>query len=70
MVFSDWKTIDTAPDSAAVETKIEDADGMRNVQCLVKRGALWWLPDGSMYVYYRPTHWRALTHQTELKHGD
>lgn len=21
---------------------------------------LWWLPDGSMYVYFTPTHWRPL----------
>ena len=22
------------------------------------RGRLWFFPDGSMYVYYTPTHWR------------
>lgn len=21
---------------------------------------LWWLPDGSMYVYFVPTHWREI----------
>jgi len=31
----------------------------RSVQPL-KRGAgnLWFTPDGTMYVYYEPTHWR------------
>jgi hypothetical protein len=22
---------------------------------------MWWFPDGSMYVYYTPTHWKPLT---------
>jgi len=21
---------------------------------------MWWLPDGSMYVYFTPTHWREI----------
>lgn len=47
-----------APDGVLVETKIEDANGVRNVQKLTRRGSLWWIPEGSMYVYYEPTHWR------------
>lgn len=27
---------------------------------LVRRGRLWWLADGSMYVYYTPDLWRPL----------
>jgi len=27
---------------------------------LRRRGNLWWLPDGSMYVYYTPRLWRPL----------
>lgn len=23
-----------------------------------RSGNLWFVPDGSMYVYYRPTHWK------------
>lgn len=38
-------------------TKIDDADGIRNEQELKLVGKLWFLPDGSMYVYYTPTHW-------------
>lgn len=41
-----------------VLTKIDDADGCRNEQPLKRRGPLWFKPDGSMYVYYSPTHWK------------
>ena len=54
----DWQPIEAAPDGVPVETKIENDRGIRNEQLLVKRGNLWWFVDGSMYVYYRPTHWR------------
>lgn len=27
---------------------------------LRRSGRLWWLPDGSMYVYYVPKMWRPL----------
>lgn len=62
--MSEWQTIDTAPLDVEILTKIDDHDGVRNVGTLVQRrndGAarsLWWFPDGSMYVYYVPTHWR------------
>lgn len=56
----EWFHVDDVPppEKVTVETKIDDSDGVRNVQKLRKRGSLWWLEDGSMYVYYRPTHWR------------
>ena len=41
-----------------VETKIDDKNGIRNIQNLIYEKNLWWFPDFSMYVYYRPTHWR------------
>lgn len=41
-----------------VETKISDEQGERNIQQLKRRGNLWFIPDGSMYVYYTPTHWK------------
>lgn len=41
-----------------VETKIDDKDGLRNVACLKRVNGLWLFPDDSMYIYYRPTHWR------------
>lgn len=53
-----WNTIDTAPAEEVVLTKIDDDDGVRNVQALKRSGRLWFVPDGSMYVYYTPTHWR------------
>ena len=45
-------------DRALVDTKIDDDEGVRNEQQLRRQGALWFFPDFSMYVYYRPTHWR------------
>lgn len=29
-------------------------------QALKRQGNLWYLPDGSMYVYYTPIKWRYL----------
>lgn len=48
------------PGGLDVETKIYDEHGERNVQVLQRKGRLWFFPDGSMYVYYTPTHWREL----------
>ena len=56
--MSNWQRIETAPEGIEVETKINDGNGVRNEQSLVKHGSLWWFPSGKMYVYYRPTHWR------------
>lgn len=39
-------------------TKVDDEKGVRNEQELKRQGNLWFVPDGSMYVYYTPTHWR------------
>lgn len=43
-----------------VDTKIDDENGVKNEAKLKRGGAgsLWFTPDGGMYVYYRPTHWR------------
>lgn len=27
---------------------------------LLYRGGMWWIPDGSMYVYYVPEYWREV----------
>lgn len=48
------------PDDEVVETKIDDGRGVRNVTTLKRMNGLWWFPDGSMYVYYSPTHWRRV----------
>jgi len=55
-----WQPIETAPENEVVMTLISDEQGIRNEQTLKRRGRLWWFPDGSMYVYYTPTHWRKL----------
>lgn len=56
-----WKLItkESPPKNMVVKTKIDDANGVRNEQELKWDGKFWWLPDGSMYVYYTPTHWRC-----------
>lgn len=41
-----------------VLTKIDDEKGERNKQILKRQGKLWFHADGSMYVYYTPTHWK------------
>lgn len=48
------------PEHEVVETKIDDGKGCRNVGRLYRYKGLWFLPDGSMYVYYTPTHWRRI----------
>jgi hypothetical protein len=48
------------PENVPVMTKIDDDKGCRNVQPLKRCGRLWFFADGSMYVYYTPTHWRPL----------
>ena len=58
--MDDWQPIATAPERVEVMTIIADERGPRNEQSLVRKGNLWWVPDGRMYVYYDPTHWRPL----------
>lgn len=52
-----------APEGVLVETKIDDAQGVRCVQHLSRSGRLWFA--GNMYVYYEPTHWREIDHAQE-----
>lgn len=56
----DWRIIASAPENVVLMTKIDDAQGVRNEARLIRKGNLWWHEDGSMYVYYRPTHWSPL----------
>ena len=49
------------PNGEVVETKIDDNTGEpRNFAKLKRYNNLWFLEDGSMYVYYVPTHWRGV----------
>ena len=48
------------PEKQVVDTMISDIGGERNHQQLKRQGRLWFYPDGSMYVYYTPTHWSEL----------
>lgn len=59
----DWtKTADQLPhDGLVVGTMIHGPGEVpHNVQPLMRRGNLWFFPDGSMYVYYTPTHWKRV----------
>lgn len=60
--MSDWIECDKIlpADGKLVESKIDNANGCRNVQSLRRRGRLWFLPDMQLYVYYTPTHWRPM----------
>lgn len=68
MTMGKWETIDSAPEGVPILTKIDDEHGVRNVQRLVKRTripgetrAMYWTEDGTMYVYYTPTHWQSVS---------
>ncbi len=56
-VTNHWTPCDRElpPEGAVVETIT--ASGMQSD--LKRSGRLWFLPDGSMYVYYQPAMWRA-----------
>lgn len=63
--MSKWEPIETCPAGVVVMTKIDDEHGCRNEQPLLMTvrvpgvtAPMFWYPDKSMYVYYRPTHWR------------
>lgn len=62
------------PCDEVVNTKIFDEEnGERNIQQLKQMtgtGRHWWFPDGSMYVYYTPTHWQPIKKQQPMKRED
>jgi len=60
--MSDWiRCANRRPDEGVVvETKIDDAQGVRNEQRLVRSRGMWFMEDMVMYIYYNPTHWRPL----------
>jgi hypothetical protein len=55
-----WRSTEVSlpPEGVIVDTVVDDCDGWRNEQQLKRQGRLWFFPDGGMYVYYTPTHWR------------
>lgn len=56
-----WIPVEIEPtEGLVVDTRIDDEQGIRNEQPLKRIGNLWFHPDGSMYVYYTPTHWRLI----------
>lgn len=59
-IMNNWVSLnDMLPkEGVTVETKVSDTNGERNIQKLIRKSNLWFLPDMTMYVYYIPTHWR------------
>lgn len=57
-----WKaTKDVLPEEGVpVETMIADEHGVRNEQRLFFERGLWFDPNSGMYMYYNPTHWKAV----------
>lgn len=57
-----WYRVDVIPppENTVVMTKIDDGRGVRNEQTLKRMKNLFFHPDGKMYVYYTPTHWKPL----------
>ena len=57
-----WTKVTDAlpPEGKVVMTKIHDDKYPRNEKPLKRKGNLWYLQDGSMYVYYTPTHWKEV----------
>jgi hypothetical protein len=66
----EWRSAATAPEHAVVMTKIDDDKGVRNEQALRRDGRMWWSPDGEMYMYYTPTHYRPLTESEDAEWRD
>ena len=64
--MSEWIDVhDQLPkNGVVVDTKIDDPNGLRNEQQLLRENRLWFFPDRSMYVYFWPTHWRLPTGDT------
>lgn len=59
--MSEWINVtkELPKEGKPVLTKIQEpGNEERNVQVLKRVGNLWFFPDGSMYVYYTPTHWK------------
>lgn len=54
-----WISVDKQlpPEDVIVQVKLGNR---RIVDHLKRKGKLWFLADGSMYVYYTPTHWMPL----------
>jgi hypothetical protein len=50
--------VELPPKNTVVMTKIDYGHGVSNEQELKLVNTLWFFPDGSMYVYYTPTHWK------------
>jgi len=58
---SDWENVGTEFENVLYLTKIDDEErGPRNETILKRNGNLWYVKDGSSYVYYTPTHYKVI----------
>lgn len=59
--MSDWKKVGKEFENMLYLTKIDDEEhGPRNETFLKRIGNLWYVKDGSFYVYYTPTHYKQV----------
>ena len=72
VAVNDWiKCADRLPkENVIVETKIDDGKYEQNFARLYRSGKLWFLEDGSMYVYYDPTHWKFIENERGNVHHE
>jgi hypothetical protein len=65
----DWiRTIVELPtEDTVVWTKIDNNNDPHNIVKLKRHRNIWFVPDGSMYVYYQPTHWMSFENKLPLE---
>lgn len=53
-------THQSPPEGVEVLTMVVTPEGESNCRTLLRRRTVWYLPGGTVRVYYKPTHWRLL----------
>ena len=66
---SEWIAVEDElpPKDMVVMTKIDDSDGVRNENFLMRKKNLWFNSGCITYVYYEPTHWKPISRDDAKK---
>ena len=59
VIHQKWKNPISEPPKDNVVVEVVAPDGRETK--LFKQGRLWFVPDGSMYMYWTPVLWREIT---------
>lgn len=59
--MSNWYDVESNPPESG--TLVECTTPGGDVRVLKRSGNMWFVPDGSVYVYFTPVKWRPLTEQ-------